>query len=91
MVAQGGQGGFAQASAPIDAGELGGFDQAVEKRGDLGAALGARAVVVLAADAEWHCMGKMRGEVALLAEPDSGTGGTGTDAYAIAAPLGSHR
>src|SRR5213594_2434215 len=33
----------------LDAGELGGFEQAVEQRGDLGAALGARAVMILPA------------------------------------------
>ena len=36
-----------QVSLRIDAGQLGALDQAVEDRGDLGALLGLRAVVVL--------------------------------------------
>src|SRR5690606_149594 len=45
-----GVGGAAQVLDLVLAADAGGLEQAVEERGDLGAALGARAVVVLAAD-----------------------------------------
>ena len=41
---------FLQVVAAIELGEFGALDQAVEERGDFGAADGARAVVVLAAE-----------------------------------------
>ena len=39
LVAQRGEGGLAQVAARVDAGEFGGFDEAVEESGDFGAAL----------------------------------------------------
>src|SRR6059036_1403906 len=44
-----GAGGGVEVQLRLDAGELGGFKQAVEQRGDLGAALGARAVMIFSA------------------------------------------
>jgi len=42
-------GGLQEVLAGLDADELGGFDQPIEQRGDFGPALGARAVMILAA------------------------------------------
>src|SRR6266568_1837035 len=44
-----GAGGGVEVQLRLDAGELGGFEQAVEQGGDLGAALGARTVMVFTA------------------------------------------
>src|SRR5206468_7559228 len=41
-----GAGGGVEVQLRLDAGELGGFEEAVEQRGDFGAALGARAVMI---------------------------------------------
>ena len=50
MVGDGALGGEGDVGAGIDAAQFGGFEEGIEDRGDLGAPLGLRAVVVLAAD-----------------------------------------